>query len=383
MIYKKYISIIMFLFFAKSAIGQNSVCFTIEDNPDINLIAYSDFTKYVRVLDCFNIYAESSIPDAKVLHAASIAAELLDNNEDGEVDDPLLKDELNANGALIPIFAYDGSSAMDNFFDNYNGNGAAAVLWRNEIDPNNPGYWGADATVEEIVHVINVVGHTNIYPAAFSLQPNSSLLTEAMDIARGGQFIQHPGSYPEEAWYHYDDYTCDYECMAVEYLYWCIVTDMDILSDNQTCTGIVNEWEPCTPELFEEMDTLMFSLINNPDYLLPQLAPDGNYCPTSVQIGDESRYPRSFQLFSAYPNPFNPATNINYTVPSGTLFRIEIIDIQGNVIKTLIDDKISQGHGQIQWDGRDQSNIMMSSGIYFYRLSSSFFIETKKIILLR
>ena len=54
-----------------------------------------------------------------------------------------------------------------------------------------------------------------------------------MDVARGGQFIQHPGNYPPEAWYHYDDYTCDYECMAVEYLYWCIVTDMGILSDNQ------------------------------------------------------------------------------------------------------------------------------------------------------
>ena len=183
MMYQKYVSIILFLLFTESSIGQNTVCFTIEDNPDINSIAYSDFTKYVRVLDCFNIYAESSIPDAKVLHAASIAAELLDNNEDGEVDDPLLKDELNENGALIPIFAYDGSPAMENFFDNYNGNGAAAVLWRNEIDPNNPGYWGADATVEEIVHVINVIGHTNIYPDAFSLQPNSSLLTEAMDIA--------------------------------------------------------------------------------------------------------------------------------------------------------------------------------------------------------
>ena len=82
MMYQKYVSIILFLLFTESSIGQNTVCFTIEDNPDINSIAYSDFTKYVRVLDCFNIYAESSIPDAKVLHAASIAAELLDNNED-------------------------------------------------------------------------------------------------------------------------------------------------------------------------------------------------------------------------------------------------------------------------------------------------------------
>ena len=319
----KFILTAIFLFIHDFSYSQNTVCFTIEDNPDINSPAFSDFTKYVRVLDCFDIYAESSIPDAKVLHAASIAAELLDNNEDGEVDDPLLKDELNANGALIPIFAYDGSPAMDNFFDNYTGNGASAVLWRNEIDPNNPGYWGADASVEEIIHVINVVGHTNIYPAAFSLQPNSSLLTDAMDVARGGQFIQHPGNYPPEAWYHYDDYTCDYECMAVEYLYWCIVTDMGILSDNQTCSGIANEWEPCTPELFEQIDTLMYALVNNINYLLPQLAPDGNYCPTSVQINHESsNNPQFFKLSSAYPNPFNPETNIHYSVLNGHVFSI-------------------------------------------------------------
>jgi len=379
----KYIISVVFLLFYDVAIGQNSVCFTIEENPDINSPAFSDFTKYVRVLDCFNIYAEPSISDAKVLHAAAVTAELLDNNEDGEVDDPLLKNELSANGALIPIFSYDGSSAMDNFFDYYNGNGASAVLWRDEIDPNNPGYWGSDATVEEIVHVINVVGHTNIYPSAFSVQPNSSLLTDAMDVARGGQFIQHPGNYPQEAWYHYDDYTCDYECMAIEYLYWCIVTDMGILSDNQTCAGIANEWEPCTPELFEEVDTLMFSLINNIDYLLPQLAPDGNYCPFTVQIGNEGSHPQSFQLFSAYPNPFNPETIINYMVPSGTSFRIEIIDIQGTVIKTLINDKISQGQDQIKWNGRDKNGLLMSSGVYFYRLSSPDFIETKKIVLLR
>jgi len=100
--------------------AQNTVCFDIAENPNANSTAFSDFTKYIRVLDCFSIYAETSIPDEKVLHAAAVAAELLDNNEDGEVDDPVLKAELAANGALIPIFAYDGSSAMENFFDQHN-----------------------------------------------------------------------------------------------------------------------------------------------------------------------------------------------------------------------------------------------------------------------
>ena len=212
--------------------------------------------------------------------------ELLDNDEDGIVDDPLLKEELASRDALIPILRNEWSDAADDFFDNYNGDGASAVLFNFEIDPNNTGHWGDDATVEEVVHVINHIGHVSIYSDIFGLQPNSSYMSDAMDIARGGQFINHPDEYPDEAWYHYDDWTCDYECMAIEYLYWCIVTDMGILDDIQTCNGIANEWEPCTPELFEQTDLMMHALINDYTYMLPQLAPDGNYCPENYILGD-------------------------------------------------------------------------------------------------
>ena len=375
-------TIAILLFSLKVIHAQNTICFDIEANPNANSTAFSDFTKYVRVLDCFSVYAESSIPDAKVLHAAAVAAELLDNDEDGEVDDPVLKAELGANGALIPIFAYDGSPAMDNFFDHYNGDGAAAVLWQNEIDPINPGYWGADATVEEVVHVINAIGHTNIYPDAFAVEPNSSLLTAAMDVARGGQFIQHPGNYPPEAWYHYDDYTCEYECMAIEYLYWCIVTNMGILADVATCAGIANEWEPCTPALFEQSDTLMYALITDDAYLLPQLAPDGNYCPTSINISNGLN-PYKFQLAAAYPNPFNPTTFISYEVPVGMQFTIGIFDITGKLVKTLISGKQSVGQGIVRWDGQNDYQIILPSGVYFYRLSSADFTVTRKIVLLK
>ena len=142
------------------------------------------------------------------------------------------------------------------------------------------------ASVEEILHTINDVGHVSIYPNVFGLQPNSSIMSDAMDLARGGQFLNVPNSYPEEAWYHYDDWTCDYQCMGIEYLYWCIVTDMGILNDIQTCNGIANEWEPCSPELFESIDIAMYAIVNNPQYKLPQLAPDGNYCPSESVLGD-------------------------------------------------------------------------------------------------
>ena len=263
--------------------AQNIVCFTIDPNPNPN-IAFSGFTKHIDVLGCFSIYAESSISDAKVLHAAAVTAELLDNNEDGIVDDLLIKMQLQNKQAFTPIFAYEGSSAEDLLFNNYQGDGTSAVLYDNEIDPTQPGRWGDDATIEEIIHTINAVGHTNVYPNAFSLQPNSSLMSNAMDLARGGQFMSVPNSYPPSAWYHYDDWTCDYECMAIEYMYWAIVSYMGILDDPQTAQGIANEWQPYNAALLQAMDVLMYNLITDPTYKLPLLAPNGNYCPSGTSV---------------------------------------------------------------------------------------------------
>ena len=265
-------------------VAQNTVCFNIEPNPNPNDLALTPFTKYVDVLGCFSIYAESTISNAKVKHAAAVAAELLDNDEDGIVDDPLIEAQLINKNALMPLFLQDGNSAMDIFEYNYNGDGVSAVLYNNEIDPAQTGHWGDDATVEEIMHTINHVGHTNVYPAAFSMQANSSLMSTAMDVARGGQFMTIPNPYPASAWYHYDDNTCDYECMAIEYIYWALVSNMEILDDPQTASGIANEWEPYNATLLQSMDTLMYALITNEQYKLPQIAPDGNYCPNPSAI---------------------------------------------------------------------------------------------------
>ena len=267
-------------------IAQNTVCFTIEPNPNTNDAALAPFTKYVDVLGCFSIYAESTIPDAKVLHAAAVAAELLDNNEDGIVDDSTIETLLTSENALMPIFSSEGSSAENTFFNNYNGDGVSAVLYKNEIDPTQTGHWGDDASVEEIMHTINHVGHTNVYPSAFSMGPNSSLMSAAMDVARGGQFMTIPNPYPTAAWYHYDDYTCDYECMMIEYMYWALVSNMGILNDAQTASGIANEWEAYNATLLQSMDTLIYVLITDAQYKLPQLAPDGNYCPTPSTINE-------------------------------------------------------------------------------------------------
>lgn len=259
----------------------NSSIFSIQENPHVDQSGMACFTKYVEVFG-LGVYAESGFSDEQVLHAADVLAELLDNDEDGVADDQALLLRLQNMNALVPMFdseEKDESPALLDFMENYNGNGVSAVLFADEVDPENPGLWGSDATIEEIMHTINHIGHVHLYGDAFSLQPNSSLLSDAMDEARGGQFIEHPGDYPEDAWYHYDDVTCDYECMAIEYLYWAQVANMDLLNDTATCEDIDDEWQPCSKELLERMDVLIYALVTDPQYILPQVAPDGQYNP--------------------------------------------------------------------------------------------------------
>jgi len=309
-------------------IAQNTVCFTIDPNPNPNDVALAPFTKYVDVLGCFSIYAESTIADAKVLHAAAVAAELLDNNEDGIVDDPLIEAQLISENALMPIFSSEGSSAENTFFNNYNGDGVSAVLYKNEIDPTQTGHWGDDASVEEIMHTINHVGHTNVYPAAFSMQANSSLMSSAMDVARGGQFMTIPNPYPAAAWYHYDDWTCDYECMAIEYIYWALVSYMGILDDAQTAQGIANEWEPYNATLLQSMDLLMYDLITDPQYKLPQLAPDGNYCPNTTSISEINTDKKLLNIIDVLGRKIQNETNqpLFYIYDDGTVEKRIVIE---------------------------------------------------------
>ena len=160
-----------YLLFITFVLAQNEVCFDIESNPIQNEPGFGYFTKYVNVLDCFDIFAPSNISDEKVLHVAAVAAELLDNDEDGEVDNPLIKQELILREAVMPIFTSENSQAANSFFNNYNGDSAYAVLFNNEIDPSQPGHWEDDATVEEVIHTINHVGHVSVYPETFEIYP--------------------------------------------------------------------------------------------------------------------------------------------------------------------------------------------------------------------
>jgi subtilisin-like proprotein convertase family protein len=98
----------------------------------------------------------------------------------------------------------------------------------------------------------------------------------------------------------------------------------------------------------------------------------------SSDVQDLNEIPSGFALFQNYPNPFNPSTKINYIIPTSEFVSLKIYDVLGNEVKTLVNEEKPAGTFETEFSGDG-----LSSGIYFYRLQSGSFIETKKMILLK
>jgi len=100
-------------------------------------------------------------------------------------------------------------------------------------------------------------------------------------------------------------------------------------------------------------------------------------CPSGVkQISTE--IPSEYKLYNNYPNPFNPSTNIKYQITNNRFTTLKIFDILGREVKTLVNEFQKSGIYEVQFslDG-------FESGVYFYRLQSGDFVDTKKLILLK
>ncbi len=103
---------------------------------------------------------------------------------------------------------------------------------------------------------------------------------------------------------------------------------------------------------------------------------------TSVAI-DQMVIPDDFELFQNYPNPFNPETHIQYALPKAEQVRITIYDIQGQLVRTIVNERKSAGTYSVVWDSKDQYDNKVPSGVYLYRLKAGSFVMTQKMILMK
>ncbi|MGB8658345.1 MAG: FlgD immunoglobulin-like domain containing protein [Candidatus Zixiibacteriota bacterium] len=97
---------------------------------------------------------------------------------------------------------------------------------------------------------------------------------------------------------------------------------------------------------------------------------------------DEAR-PSQFSLSQNHPNPFNPTTNFQFTVSRTAHVKIEVFNIVGRRVRTLVDKEMSPGVYMADWNGTDGSGSPVSSGIYFYRMQAGDFSGMKKMLLLK
>ncbi len=91
----------------------------------------------------------------------------------------------------------------------------------------------------------------------------------------------------------------------------------------------------------------------------------------------------NFTLNSNYPNPFNPSTIISFSIPEDTKVNLKVYNIKGQVVKTLLKEQIESGEHRITWDGKDNNNKQVASGIYFYKISAGKETKVKKMLLLK
>ncbi|MFQ5641865.1 MAG: T9SS type A sorting domain-containing protein, partial [bacterium] len=93
--------------------------------------------------------------------------------------------------------------------------------------------------------------------------------------------------------------------------------------------------------------------------------------------------PERFELFQNYPNPFNPSTTIKYELSKNSQVILKIYNVLGREVRTLLNENQTAGLKTVQWDGRDDSGAIVSSGVYLYRIQASNKIQSKKMVFLR
>jgi hypothetical protein len=93
--------------------------------------------------------------------------------------------------------------------------------------------------------------------------------------------------------------------------------------------------------------------------------------------------PNQHSLAQNYPNPFNPSTQIKYSLSWESSVKLEVYNLLGKKVRTLVDEYQSPGDKVVTWDGKDENGNEVASGIYFYKIQAKNQVETRKMILVR
>ena len=239
----------------------------------------SMLTKQVEVFGLY-IYATNTTGDDKLLHAASILAEYIDNDEDGIPDNPkIMKALIEGQGAIVMRKTEKEKITGPR--------PRGQELYDEETIPNAREQGRFDASLEEILHMVSDVGWAGAYPEVFARVPGTEI-SNALDKARGERFEDVPERYPDDAWFTYYDETCDYDCQNSEYIYWALTSILGAHDFPGRYEQIKDEWRLNTREKVKEGDPDAYALFTDPKYKFPTVLPDGKYRAKKFRI---EKYP--------------------------------------------------------------------------------------------
>ncbi|MCP4568286.1 MAG: T9SS type A sorting domain-containing protein [FCB group bacterium] len=111
---------------------------------------------------------------------------------------------------------------------------------------------------------------------------------------------------------------------------------------------------------------------------------NGNEVPTQYGYREKTEVlPRQYELLQNYPNPFNPATTIRYSLAKQAQVNLVVFNVLGQKVRQLVLEKQDVGMHEVVWDGNDNAGYSVATGIYFYRLKTNEFTETRKMVLIK
>lgn len=252
--------------------------FTIIHNDDAPSRPFHVFCKKVHVFGLY-VYATDQVSDEDLLHAANILAQYLDNDEDSIIDNPLVLEAMIARQAAMVLFKKPNSSKQRMFHNSEDESSKTYVvqdLYGEEIYPDWQKNVPFDATLEEVLHLITHCGFSQVYPSVFG-EKKGTKIAEAMDKARGGYYEKVPAKYPIDAWYTYDDQSCEYNCQVTEYFYWSLTSLLGAQDYPGRFDEIGQEWKAYSPTLLQTMDSDVYHILSDTSYVLPTVLPDGSY----------------------------------------------------------------------------------------------------------
>ena len=160
---------------------------------------------------------------------------------------------------------------------------------------------------------------------------------------------------------------------------------LDTIKVNQTLDG--SSWKL--------IGTYRFSPSMNHNIMISDAGTSGTYVvadaiklvsydpSTDLTNRDVDDLPERFELSNNFPNPFNPVTQISYSLPTVMNVQLIIYDVLGNEVKKLVQSEQSAGTYRVQWDGTNDLESKVNSGVYFYTIIAGEYIQTRKMMLLK